>query len=74
MHIISGTPMPMVPFVPEPVYSTANYIGMKGCGEAGTVGALAAVTNAVLDAVWDQGVTRVDMPATPEKVWRALNG
>ncbi|MEM9059655.1 MAG: xanthine dehydrogenase family protein molybdopterin-binding subunit [Pseudomonadota bacterium] len=66
--------VPMVPFVPEPVYSTANYIGMKGCGEAGTVGALAAVTNAVLDAVWDQGVHRVDMPATPQRVWGWLQG
>ena len=66
--------VPNVPFVPEPVYSTANYIGMKGCGEAGTVGALAAVTNAVLDAVWDQGVHRVDMPATPQRVWGWLQG
>ncbi|MEM9138643.1 MAG: molybdopterin cofactor-binding domain-containing protein, partial [Pseudomonadota bacterium] len=66
--------VPMVPFVPEPVPSTANYIGMKGCGEAGTVGALAAVTNAVLDAVWDQGVTQVDMPATPLRVWNWLQG
>ena len=65
--------VPMVPFTPEPVPSTANYIGMKGCGEAGTVGALAAVTNAVLDAVWDQGVHRVDMPATPLRVWNWLN-
>lgn len=64
--------VPWVPFTPEPVYSTANYIGMKGCGEAGTVGALAAVTNAVLDAVWDQGVHHVDMPATPLRVWNWL--
>ena len=64
--------VPMVPFVPEPVPSTANYIGMKGCGEAGTVGALAAVTNAVLDALWDEGVHRVDMPATPLRVWNWL--
>jgi carbon-monoxide dehydrogenase large subunit len=66
--------VPMVPFVAEPVPSTANYIGMKGCGEAGTVGALAAVTNAVLDALWDQGVNRVDMPATPLRVWNWLQG
>ena len=64
--------VPMVPFTSEPVPSTANYIGMKGCGEAGTVGALAATTNAVLDALWDQGVTRVDMPATPLRVWNWL--
>ncbi|MEM1300559.1 MAG: xanthine dehydrogenase family protein molybdopterin-binding subunit [Pseudomonadota bacterium] len=64
--------VPMVPFVPEPVPSTRNYIGMKGCGEAGTVGALAAATNAVLDALWDQGVHHVDMPATPIRVWNWL--
>lgn len=64
--------VPMVPFTSEPVYSTANYIGMKGCGEAGTVGALAAVTNSVLDALWDQGIHRVDMPATPLRVWNWL--
>ena len=44
-------------------------IGMKGCGEAGTVGALAAVTNATLDALWDAGVRHVDMPLTPLRVW-----
>ncbi len=66
--------VPMVPFTSEPVYSTANYIGMKGCGEAGTVGALAATANAVLDAVWDQGVHRIDMPATPLRVWSWLQG
>ena len=44
-------------------------IGMKGCGEAGTVGALAAVTNAALDAVWEAGVRHVDMPLTPVRVW-----
>ncbi len=60
---------PMVPFTTEPVPSSQNYLGMKGCGEAGTVGALAATTNAVLDALWDRGVRRVDMPATPLRVW-----
>ncbi|MEM1160171.1 MAG: molybdopterin cofactor-binding domain-containing protein, partial [Pseudomonadota bacterium] len=66
--------IPNMPFNSEPVPSTANYIGMKGLGEAGTVGALAAVTNAVLDAVWDQGVHHVDMPATPLRVWNWLQG
>jgi carbon-monoxide dehydrogenase large subunit len=46
---------------------------MKGCGEAGTVGALAAVTNAALDAVWDAGVRHVDMPLTPIRLWTWLN-
>ncbi|MEL6679258.1 MAG: molybdopterin cofactor-binding domain-containing protein, partial [Pseudomonadota bacterium] len=66
--------VPMMPFHAELVPSTANEIGMKGCGEAGTVGALAAVTNAALDAVWDRGVTHVDMPLTPVRVWGWLDG
>ncbi|WP_102224416.1 xanthine dehydrogenase family protein molybdopterin-binding subunit [Acidimangrovimonas sediminis] len=61
--------MPMMRFTTEPVPSTANPLGMKGCGEAGTVGALAAVTNAALDALWARGVRRVDMPLTPSRVW-----
>ncbi|MEM9048060.1 MAG: xanthine dehydrogenase family protein molybdopterin-binding subunit [Pseudomonadota bacterium] len=64
--------VPMMPFHAELVPSTANDIGMKGCGEAGTVGALAAVTNAALDAVWDLGVRRVDMPMTPLSMWKRL--
>jgi carbon-monoxide dehydrogenase large subunit len=60
---------PMIPFHHEGVPSTANVIGMKGCGEAGTVGSLAAVTNAALDAVWEAGVRHVDMPMTPLRMW-----
>ena len=63
---------PMISFTPEPVPSTANPMGMKGCGEAGTVGAMAAVSNAVQDAVWDLGVKQVDMPFTPLRVWGML--
>jgi aerobic carbon-monoxide dehydrogenase large subunit len=61
--------VPMMAFSTELVPSTANEIGMKGCGEAGTVGALAAVTNAALDALWEAGVRHVDMPLTPQRVW-----
>jgi carbon-monoxide dehydrogenase large subunit len=61
--------VPPIAFETELVPSTANEIGMKGCGEAGTVGALAAVTNAALDALWDAGVRHVDMPLTPVRVW-----
>ena len=45
---------------------------MKGCGEAGTVGALAAVSNAVHDALGPLGVSDIQMPFTPERVWRAI--
>ena len=65
--------LPFISFTSEPVPSTANPMGMKGCGEAGTVGALAAVANAVQDAVWESGVRQVDMPFTPHKVWELLN-
>ena len=64
--------IPFIEFHSEPVPSKNNPIGMKGCGEAGTIGALAAVANAVQDAVWELGVQRVDMPFTPERTWRML--
>ncbi len=51
-----------------------NRLGVKGCGEAGCAGALPSVMNAVVDALSEVGVTHIDMPVTPEKVWRALNG
>jgi carbon-monoxide dehydrogenase large subunit len=51
---------------------THNPLGVKGCGEAGAIGAPAAVINAVVDALAPLGVTDIDMPATPERVWRAI--
>lgn len=65
--------VPTISFTSEPVPSTANLMGMKGCGEAGTVGALAAVANAVQDALWERGVRQADMPFTPLKVWELLS-
>ncbi|TNJ48042.1 xanthine dehydrogenase family protein molybdopterin-binding subunit [Phaeobacter sp. B1627] len=64
--------MPWVGFTSEPVPSTQNPMGMKGCGEAGTVGALAAVANAMQDALWDRGIRQVDMPFTPVRIWELL--
>jgi len=66
--------VPWIDFTTHAVPSTANPMGMKGCGEAGTVGALAAVANAVLDAMASKGVERADMPFTPSRVWDMLNG
>jgi aerobic carbon-monoxide dehydrogenase large subunit len=51
-----------------------NPLGVKGAGEAGCCGAPAAIVNAVLDALAEYGVTHIDMPLTPMKVWRAING
>ena len=64
--------VPFLSFETEPIPSTANPMGVKGCGEAGTVGALAAVANAVQDALWDKGVRQADMPFTPLRVWEML--
>ncbi len=64
--------IPMIGFSTECTPSLYNPMGMKGCGEAGTVGALAAVSNAVIDALWDTGVRRIDMPFTPHRVWQAI--
>ena len=50
-----------------------NRLGVKGCGEAGCAGALPSVMNAVVDALAEHGVRHIDMPVTPEKVWRVLN-
>ncbi|WP_127105556.1 xanthine dehydrogenase family protein molybdopterin-binding subunit [Pararhodobacter zhoushanensis] len=64
-----ATDFPAIRFYSEPTPSKNNPIGMKGCGEAGTVAALSAVSNATLDALWDQGVHHVDMPMTPQRIW-----
>ncbi|MFN7224071.1 MAG: xanthine dehydrogenase family protein molybdopterin-binding subunit [Paracoccaceae bacterium] len=64
--------LPMFGFASEPVPSIMNPFGMKGCGEAGTVGALGAISNAVRDALAPAGVARVDMPFTPLRIWQWL--
>ncbi|MGY4625052.1 xanthine dehydrogenase family protein molybdopterin-binding subunit [Bradyrhizobium sp. USDA 4486] len=56
----------------HPVPATTNPLGSKGCGEAGCAGSLSTVVNAVLDALSDYGVKHIDMPLTPERVWRAI--
>jgi carbon-monoxide dehydrogenase large subunit len=54
------------------VPTESNILGVKGVGEAGTVGGLAAVMNAVNDALAGLGVEHLEMPATPERVWAAI--
>jgi carbon-monoxide dehydrogenase large subunit len=58
----------------NPVPTKTNPLGVKGAGEAGTVGAMPAVTNALIDALAEFGVSSIDMPATPERIWRAMEG
>jgi carbon-monoxide dehydrogenase large subunit len=53
---------------------THNVLGVKGCGEAGAIGAPPAVINAVLNALSDYNVDNLQMPATPERVWQAMQG
>jgi aerobic carbon-monoxide dehydrogenase large subunit len=51
---------------------THNPLGVKGCGEAGAIGAPAAITNALVDALKPLGIRHLDMPATPERLWRLI--
>ncbi len=55
-----------------PVPTKTNPLGVKGVGEAGTVGALAAVMNAINDALAPLGITHLEMPATPARIWQAI--
>ncbi|CAK0771536.1 aerobic carbon-monoxide dehydrogenase large subunit [uncultured Gammaproteobacteria bacterium] len=68
--------LPSISLSFAPTRCPTNALGMKGAGEAGAIGAPPAVINAVVDALanWraDWGVTHVDMPATPERVWRLI--
>jgi carbon-monoxide dehydrogenase large subunit len=56
----------------NPVLTDANTLGVKGAGEAGTVGALPAIMNAINDALANAGAAEIEMPATPLKVWESL--
>jgi aerobic carbon-monoxide dehydrogenase large subunit len=56
------------------VLAKSNPLGVKGAGEAGTVGALATLTNAIVDALAPLGIEHIDMPATSERIWRAIDG
>jgi carbon-monoxide dehydrogenase large subunit len=63
---------PLFRFASHPVPAKTNVLGVKGCGEAGCAGSLPAVMNALIDALSACGVDHIDMPATPERVWRAI--
>jgi carbon-monoxide dehydrogenase large subunit len=63
---------PQVRVVNHPVPATTNVLGVKGCGEAGCAGSLTAVMNAIADVLSELGIRHLDMPATPYRVWRAI--
>ncbi len=54
--------------------STSNPLGVKGAGEAGTIGSAAVVINAICDALRPYGIDDIEMPATPQKVWKLIDG
>jgi carbon-monoxide dehydrogenase large subunit len=54
--------------------SPVNPLGLKGIGEAGTIGSTPAVVSAVVDALAPFGVTHIDMPLTPQKIWTLCQG
>ena len=56
----------------NPVPTKTNPLGVKGAGEAGAVGAMPAVGNALVDALKPLGIRDLPMPATPERLWRAI--
>jgi len=56
------------------VPSTTHPLGMRPAGEGGTTPALAVVINAIVDALSELGVQHIELPATPERIWRAMNG
>ena len=64
--------LPMMGFVSHPVPARTNMLGAKGCGEAGCAGALPSVMNALMDALRPLGITHLDMPATPQRIWEAI--
>jgi len=64
---------PMFNFASHPVPAKTNLLGSKGCGEAGCAGALPSVMNALVDALSTYGITHIDMPATPLRVWEAIH-
>jgi len=58
--------------VNHPVPAKTNPLGVKGCGEAGCAGGLASVMNAIADALSEYGIVHIDMPATPQRIWAAI--
>jgi carbon-monoxide dehydrogenase large subunit len=70
---LTATEVPSYELVDMETPTSYNPLGAKGIGEAGSIGATPAVQNAVIDAVSHLGVTHIDMPTSPQRVWRAIN-
>lgn len=63
---------PCLGFHSHPVPARSNPLEVKGCGEAGCAGSLPAIMNAVVDAPSEFGIRHIDMPATPHRIWQAI--
>jgi aerobic carbon-monoxide dehydrogenase large subunit len=63
---------PMIDVLSHPVPTKSNPLGAKGCGEAGTSGAIPSVANAVIDALSEYGIRHLEMPMTPARIWQAI--
>jgi carbon-monoxide dehydrogenase large subunit len=70
--MISAAELPSFELVTMETPTPVNPLGAKGVGESGTIGSTPAVQSAVVDALAHLGVRHIDMPATPERVWRAI--
>jgi aerobic carbon-monoxide dehydrogenase large subunit len=70
---ITAAELPSFELLASETPTTINPLGVKGIGEAGTIGSIPAVQNAVIDAVSHLGVRHIDMPASPERVWTAIS-
>ncbi|MEI9982751.1 MAG: xanthine dehydrogenase family protein molybdopterin-binding subunit, partial [Aliidongia sp.] len=64
--------VPQFGFVSQPSPAKTNPLGVKGCGEAGCAGSLPSIMNAVVDALSPLGIDHIDMPATPHRIWQAI--
>jgi aerobic carbon-monoxide dehydrogenase large subunit len=64
--------IPLMAVGDHPVPTKSNPLGTKGCGEAGCAGSLSTIVNAVIDALSEFGIGHIDMPLTPERVWRTI--
>ncbi|MEX2424654.1 MAG: xanthine dehydrogenase family protein molybdopterin-binding subunit [Acidimicrobiia bacterium] len=72
--IPTGVVLPSIEIQRTSTTTDQNPLGVKGIGEAGTIGSTPAVANAVMDALRPFGVDHIDMPLTPSKVWKAIHG
>ncbi len=71
--LVSAAELPSFERIAQETPTPRNPLGAKGIGESGTIGATPAVQHAVIDALAHLGVRHIDIPTTPERVWRAMN-